>query len=121
MVLETLLWLSTTLASPQQIALRSRVCREISGEGLEEVKTQTSSSGGSPDIPTGGADDVEKRLGQSWDPVTDVLTFSAMLRVNCGKEIERFWFQKFKHLQDQINEIKQYLRAKKRLGRTRNV
>ena len=49
------------------------------------MKTQTSSGGESPDIPTGGADDVEKRLGQSWDPATDVFTFSAMLRVKLRK------------------------------------
>lgn len=39
----------------------------------------------SPDILIGGADNVEKRLGQSGDPATDVFTFSATLRVKLRK------------------------------------
>ena len=49
-------------------------------------KGWTFSGDKSPDILiNGGADNVEKRLDQSWDSATDVFTFSATLRVKLRK------------------------------------
>ena len=66
--------------------LKTQRWDEICEHASMPNKGWTFSGDESPDIPIGGEENIDRRLGQSWDPAKDTFSFIATLRVKlrCG-------------------------------------